>query len=128
MRMSISAILIDDESFVRDMLALILTQLEVEVVGQASSGMEGIKLVQTLKPDLVMLDINMPKMLGTEVLKEIKKIAPKTKVVMLSSINDRSKVQELIKEGADYYIIKNLNPVEIHNLLQSFLEQMKERT
>lgn len=76
------------------------------VIGEAENGLEAVRKYKELKPDIVTMDITMPEMTGIEALKEIIKIDPKAKVVMLSAMEQESMVKEAILSGAKNFIVK----------------------
>ena len=76
------------------------------VIGEAENGLEAVRKYKELKPDIVTMDITMPEMTGIEALKEIIKIDPKAKVVMLSAMGQESMVKEAILSGAKNFIVK----------------------
>ena len=107
--------LVDDHSLFRKGLASLLsTQSGISVVGEASDGNEAIEIAKILKPDLIMMDINMPKRDGLEATREIKKILPDIKIVMLTASEDDQYLFEAMKIGAQGYLLKDL---ELHQLL-----------
>lgn len=101
----------DDEEGIRESLKLILEDnydLDFAVTGN-----EALVKVKSDSPDIVILDIKMPKMNGLETLKEIKKISPNTKVIIASGYKSVETAQEAIKIGASDYIIKPFESKEI---------------
>lgn len=76
------------------------------VIGEAENGAEAVKKYKELKPDIVTMDITMPNMTGIEALKEIIKIDPKAKVIMLSAMGQEAMVKEAILSGAKNFIVK----------------------
>jgi two-component system response regulator DegU len=107
-------ILVDDHLFFREGVKSILdNEPSFEVVGSATNGIEALNLVDTLKPDIVLMDVNMPEMDGIEATKEIVTLHPNTKVVMLSVHAEKSYVIDSLKNGASGYIIKETTPPEL---------------
>ncbi len=112
--------LVDDHSLFRKGLASLLSsQPDIEVIGEASNGDEAIENVKILKPDLVMMDINMPKRDGLEATKEIKKIMPDVKIVMLTASDEDQYLFEAMKIGAQGYLLKDLEMHQLLDLLNS---------
>ncbi len=103
-------LIVDDAAFMRMMIKNILTKNGFEVVGEASNGLEAVKLYQELKPDLVTMDITMPEMDGIEALKKIKEIDPNAKVIMVSAMGQQQLVIEAIQAGARDFIVKPFQP------------------
>ncbi len=108
-----TAIVVDDDNMMREMLMIILRSEDYPVVGEASNGPDAIALFSRRKPGLVLLDINMPKMGGMQVLEEIRKISPATIVLMVSAEATMDKVREAIQKGADGFVVKPLNPASV---------------
>jgi two-component system chemotaxis response regulator CheY len=88
----------------------ILTQHGFEVVGEAQNGRESVEMYQSLKPDLVTMDITMPEMDGLQALKEIKAIDPNAKVIMCTAMGQKNMVVEAIQAGAKDFIVKPFQP------------------
>jgi len=107
----------EDEAHIRSLIALIVTSLGAEVIGEASDGEQALSLYQQHRPDMVILDINMPKLDGIAVLKQIMAINPRTLVVMLTSLNALDVVKECIDAGAWNYILKNTTAEELHKAI-----------
>lgn len=108
-----TAVIADDNAIIRQLLKLILTSLNIKVVGEAADGKSAIELVQTLKPQLICLDLNMPEMGGMQALPQIKRACPEIKVLVISSEHDRATIIESIKAGASGYILKPFNAVKV---------------
>ncbi len=96
----------DDAAFMRLALRKILEKNGFEVVGEASDGWEAINKFITLKPDIVTMDITMPKMNGIESLAEIRKKDPSAKVIMISALGQENWVKKAVMEGAKGFIVK----------------------
>lgn len=98
---------VDDHAILRQGIeALISKESDIEMVGQASNGHEAIGLVQEKKPDILILDIAMPKLNGIEVSKRIKKKFPKTKIIILSMYDNQEYIYELFSCGVCSYLMK----------------------
>ncbi len=99
-------LIVDDARFMRHMLKRVLLEAGFEVVGEAADGAEAVALYQTLKPDLVTLDVVMPELNGLEALHQIREIDADAKVVMVSAIDQRDNLLEAIRAGALDYVVK----------------------
>ncbi|OPJ56004.1 response regulator [Alkalithermobacter paradoxus] len=110
-------LIVDDATFMRNFLTDNIRQLGYEVVGEASNGKEAVEKYVELNPDLVTMDITMPKMNGIEALKEIIKIDTNAKVIMISDIGQHDKIIEAIKNGATDFIIKPVHPDRLKDSL-----------
>lgn len=107
----------DDHLLFRDGIISLLEADGHDVVGQAGEGQTAVDKVTALKPDLVLLDINMPRTNGIDALRQIKAALPQTKVVMLTVSDDDATLVNAIKAGADGYLLKHLNAHEFLEML-----------
>jgi DNA-binding NarL/FixJ family response regulator len=99
-------LIVDDTEIFRKVLVTMLREEKYDVVGEARDGQQAIEMSQLLKPEIILLDIEMPKMDGLEVLSEIRKLLPETIVLMVTSHTQRDMVQSAIAGGAVGYIVK----------------------
>ncbi|MCP5277638.1 MAG: two-component system response regulator NarL [Thiobacillus sp.] len=107
-------LVIDDHPmFRRAVLQLVHMTGDFEVVGEASSGEEGLEIAQTLKPDMILLDLNMKGMSGIEVLKVIKSWDLDSRVVMLTVSDETSDLVAALRAGADGYLLKEMEPEDL---------------
>jgi two-component system, NarL family, response regulator LiaR len=105
----ISILIVDDHEVVRNGIRSYLSTLpEFQVAGEAASGEEAIKLVAELIPDVVLMDLIMPGMDGVETTREVKKISPRTQVVVLTSYHEDVHIFPALKAGAISYILKDM--------------------
>lgn len=108
--MSIRILLVDDHTLFRSGLKTLLSrQADFEIVGEASDGLEGVKLAEQLKPDLVLLDLDMPVMNGTEALAQMLAANRELPVVMLTVSEDAEDLKEAFVLGARGYLVKNID-------------------
>lgn len=108
--MSIRILLVDEHTLFRSGLkALLSRQADFEIVGEASDGLEGVKLAEQLKPDLVLLDLDMPVMNGTEALAQMLAANRELPVVMLTVSEDAEDLKEAFVLGARGYLVKNID-------------------
>jgi len=106
----IKVIVIDDHDMVRRGLAAYFnTYPDIALVGEAGDGMEGVELCLQLQPDVVLMDLIMPRMGGVEATRQIRAQNPHIQVIALTSFQDKSMVQEAIRTGAISYLLKNVN-------------------
>lgn len=110
-------LIVDDATFMRNFLIDNIEKFGYEVAGQACDGKEAVEMYSELNPDLVTMDINMPKMNGIDALKEIKKIDNEAKIIMISDIGQHDKIIEAIKSGATDFIIKPVHPERLKDSL-----------
>lgn len=108
--MTIRILLVDDHTLFRSGLkALLSRQSDFEVVGEAADGLEGVKLAEQLKPDLVLLDLDMPVMRGTEALAQMLENDRQLPIVMLTVSEDAEDLKEAFVLGARGYLVKNID-------------------
>ena len=100
-------VLVEDHKVMREGLRMVLDrEASMEVVGEADDGLEAIKLVQELRPDVVVMDVSMPGLNGLKATEALKKALPSTKVLILTRHADVSYVQRLLRAGANGYVLK----------------------
>ena len=106
----IRIVLIDDHTLFRSGIkALLARQEDFEVIGEASDGLSGVKLVEQQQPDVVLLDLDMPVMNGREALAQILSSRPDQTVVMLTVSEDSEDLTECMRLGARGFLLKNIN-------------------
>lgn len=111
-------LLVDDHALFRDGVASLLAAWGHEVVGQAADGGQAIELVDKLGPDVVLMDVRMPKVSGLEATAEIKSRHPEVAIVMLTVSEDESDLFRAIKAGAQGYLLKNLEAPQLRSMLE----------
>jgi len=110
----IGVLIADDHPLIREGVRKILsTSDDIEVVGEASNGEEAVLLAAEKKPDVILMDINMPVLDGIEATKKIKASSPGTKIIALTIHEQEEYLFELIKAGACGYILKDINPDDL---------------
>jgi len=104
----------DDHNLIREGLKRILEfQDGIKLVGEAINGQSAIENTLVLNPDIILLDVNMPDMTGIDVLRELKKKSSTAKVVMLTVAGDRETLFEAIEAGAEGYVLKDSETVDL---------------
>ena len=119
--MSRTVLIVDDAIFMRTMISDILKGAGFEVVGEASSGVEAVRLYKDLKPDLVTMDIVMPDMGGIDAVREIIKEDPDAKILMCSAMGQQGLVVEAIQAGARDFVVKPFQPSRVLEAVQRLL-------
>jgi DNA-binding NarL/FixJ family response regulator len=138
-------LLVDDHTLVRNGIASLLTANGIEVAGEASDGQEALEKTRQLKPDIVLMDIKMPRYNGLEATRLIKAEMPQVKIVILTVSDDDEDLFEAIKSGAEGYLLKNIkakeflarlsgvakgeaaiSPLLATKIIEEFSRQMKE--
>lgn len=118
----IKILLVDDHTLLRKGISLLLQEEDkIMVVGEAANGEEALIQVKTLKPDIVIMDISMPKLNGIEATKQILAISPKSQVIALSIHSSKDYVEGMLDAGAAGYLLKESLPEE---LIQAILVVM----
>jgi DNA-binding NarL/FixJ family response regulator len=119
----IRVLIVDDQRVVREGLALVLGLLpEVEVVGSACDGNEAITLAADLLPDVVLMDLRMPRCDGVEATRLLRDRVPQTKVVVLTTYADDRSVIDALRAGARGYLTKDAGGAEIRHALRQVLD------
>ena len=119
----IKALVADDDGITRHLLRTMLRQSYVEVVGEATNGMEALELCSKLQPDVLILDINMPKMNGFEVLGTIRSTHPGISVIMMSSDATPRNVEATRTYGVDKFIVKPFSPAQVIKAISSCMPE-----
>ncbi|MEL4307562.1 response regulator transcription factor [Joostella sp. CR20] len=116
----INIILADDHVLVRDGIkSLLEDDKSINVIDEASNGVEALKIIATNKPDLLVVDIRMPEMNGIEVVKQLKKSTPEVKTLVLSMHDSEEYVVQSIQAGADGYLLKGSSKEEFIKALHT---------
>lgn len=111
---SIRILIVDDHAMVRQGLSLALQlQPDLDIVGEARNGSEGVALTQALRPDVVLLDLSMPDFDGIEVTKKVRSLSPRTRVLILSGVHADARVFATVEAGVDGYIVKDATTAEL---------------
>ncbi len=114
-------LIVDDAAFMRHTLKLMLEKNGYVVAGEADNGATGVKKYEEEKPDIVTMDITMPEMSGIDALKEIRKMDPSAKVVMISALGQESYVREAVLLGAKTFIVKPFKENHVIETLNKIL-------
>jgi NarL family two-component system response regulator LiaR len=118
--MTIRILIVDDHSVVREGLQMFLRlDHELEVVGEARNGVEAVEQAQRLRPDVVLMDILMPKMDGIEATRAIRGALPETEVIALTSVLEDEKVFAAIRAGAIGYLLKDTEAAELRSSIKA---------
>ncbi|TET57016.1 MAG: response regulator [Promethearchaeota archaeon] len=116
-------LIVDDAQFTRNMLKNIINKIEeIEVIGEASNGVEAISLYKKLNPDLVTMDLVMPEKGGIEATEEILKINSKAMIVVVSALGQEALVLEAAKKGAKDFIQKPFKTEQIVEVMDRILK------
>ena len=117
---NIHLLIVDDHKMVREGLRAFLAPIPgFEIIGEAGDGVEAVEMAQRLQPDVVLLDLLMPNLDGTQATREIIKNNPFAKIIIISSFVEESQVIDVIKAGASGYLIKDSPPQEIETAIRT---------
>lgn len=110
----IKILLVDDHQLILDgLMSLLNNREEILVAGEAKNGRDALHLVKVVEPDLLLMDIDMPVMNGIDALREIKKMTPAVKVIILSMHEESGMIKNLMALGADGYLLKSCSQEEL---------------
>ena len=113
-------LLVDDHVLFRKGLTALLSERpDIQVVGEARDGLEAIEAAREFLPDVILMDVNMPRCDGLEATRRIKREMPHVKIVILTVSDDDQHLFEAIKSGAQGYLLKDLEPYQLYDLLES---------
>lgn len=122
----IKVLIAEDHTIVRQGLARLLSdQPGLEVIGQAVNGRDAVEMAEKLNPDIIIMDIAMPKMNGIEASKKIRKLLPRTKILILSMYSHEQYIHELLEAGVSGYLLKDSSGRDI---IKAIDEAMKDKT
>jgi two-component system chemotaxis response regulator CheY len=119
-------LVVDDSKFMRKMLSDILTEEGYQVVGEAENAWEAVEFYKKFKPDLVTLDIIMPKVEGTDAISALKgmiSFSRQAKVVVVSAMGQEEVVKEFIQAGAKDFIVKPFQPSRVAGVVKDVLKK-----
>ncbi|HYN36845.1 MAG TPA: response regulator transcription factor [Actinomycetota bacterium] len=115
----IRVLIVDDHALFRRGLQMVLEgEADIEVVGEASDGTEAVKLAEESTPDVVLMDVRMPKRSGIEATRAIKDTLPSTRILMLTISDEEADLYEAIKAGASGYLLKEISIDEVANAVR----------
>lgn len=104
-----SLLIVDEhEANRRDITAILTSMPEFDIVGDVESGFEGLKIVKRVKPDLILMDLNIPDLHGIELTRQIKRISPNSNIVIFTSYQDEDNILGALEAGATSYLLKNI--------------------
>lgn len=114
-----TVLVVDDAVFMRTTIKRMLEDHQFDVVGEASNGVEAVEQYKALQPDVVTMDITMPRMNGIEAVKEIIGEFPNAKIVMVTALGQQKLIVDALELGAKDFITKPFDPVQIVQVLEN---------
>ncbi len=122
----IELFIVDDHyMIIEGIIALMQHQSEIQVIGHAQNAVSCMEFLKRMQPDVIFLDINLPDKSGIEICKDIKSIYPLIKIIGLSTFNQTSYINEMLENGADGYLLKNVTKEEMTNAIQTVMAKKK---
>jgi len=116
----VSIVIADDHKIVREgLIRLLEAREDFTVVGEAANGREAVALVMEKRPDIVLMDINMPKLSGIDATRQLGKAGCQSKILVLSMHESRVYVEEVLRAGASGYVVKNSASTDVHNAIDA---------
>jgi len=112
--------LVDDHTIVRNGIRAYLEVLpDMEIIAEAESGTQAVKMAEDLAPDVVLMDLKMPEMDGVEATWRVRQVSPRSQIIILTSYHEDSHIFPAIKAGALSYILKNVDPEQLASAIRS---------
>jgi len=122
LKKKITAILVEDHDIVREGIKSLLADInEIEIIGEANNGEDAISIIEQKLPDIVFMDIKLPKMNGIKVIKHLRKKVQATKFLILSGFNESEYIRASFKAGANGYLSKSSNAAELQVAIRNIL-------
>jgi two-component system chemotaxis response regulator CheY len=118
----LTCLIVDDSAFARFHLKRLMDSFDNVIASEAANGNEAISEYRRLKPDIVLMDIIMPGLEGVETVRRICESDPKARIIMISSVSYRDKVQEALAAGAKHFIPKPVTTEELRKGIERVLE------
>jgi DNA-binding NarL/FixJ family response regulator len=111
---AIRVLIVDDHNMVRmGLKAYFSTLADIQVVGEAATGEEAVRLVGELVPDVVLMDLIMPGMDGVEATRQVRRVSPRSQVIVVTSYHEDEHIFPAIRAGALSYVLKDIDPDEL---------------
>lgn len=118
--------ILDDDSNVLNILKMIIQDKEFgAIIGEATDGDTGIKMIRNLQPDIVLIDLLMPGIDGLTIVKNIKKEYPDIEFIMISQVHSKDMVEKAYKYGVEYYINKPINAIEVEIIIKKVMKRVE---
>jgi two-component system response regulator NreC len=123
MKQKVRIVLAEDHTILREGLRALLTaDPDFEIIGEAADGREAVRFVEKQIPDLILMDLSMPRMTGMDAIREIKKRYPQTKIIALTVHKTEEYLRTTLQAGADAYVLKDATHDELMMAIESVLK------
>jgi DNA-binding NarL/FixJ family response regulator len=123
LKKNFNIVIAEDHTILREGLkALLSSQPDLRVVGEAGDGLEAIRCVQKHLPDVILLDLSMPRMTGLDAIKEIRRVNAETKIIVLTVHSSEEYILATLQAGADGYVLKDAHGTELVTALRHVLD------
>jgi len=123
MKKAFNIVIAEDHTILREGLkSLLSSQPNLKIVGEAGDGLEPIRCVQNHSPDMILLDLSMPRMTGLDVIKEIKRVNADTKIIVLTVHSSEEYILATLQAGADGYVLKDADSTELLTAIRHVLD------
>ncbi len=116
-----TVLIVDDAAMMRQLFKDILRKSPFEVIGETANGQEALKLYADLRPDLVLMDVMMPGLDGIEVTRAIMGQDPRARIIICTTVSQKSRVMEALRAGAKDFIVKPLVPRKVLEAMRKVL-------
>ena len=127
-RASLTALLVDDEAYFRRFVGQLLRSQGIGKVVEARDGQEALEQFALVQPDIIILDINMPRMDGMEALRALRAVAGDRPIIMLTSVADEMIVEKCVDEGATFFIRKDVPAQQLSAAMSELLAEFSRGT
>ncbi|MET3116920.1 two-component system chemotaxis response regulator CheY [Undibacterium sp. GrIS 1.8] len=125
---NISVLIVDDNDMTREVLRVVLRSEGYNVVGDASDGGSGLEMAIKLNPQIILLDVVMPKIGGLEILPKMKEALPNAMILMVTANKDQATVTEAVKAGIHGYIVKPFNSQRVIDAVAGVVEKIRKQS
>ena len=123
MKKTFNIVLAEDHTILREGLkALLSSQPDLKIVGEAGDGLEAIRCAGDHSPDMILLDLSMPRMTGLDAIKEIKRVSTDTKIIVLTVHSTEEYILATLQAGADGYVLKDAHSTELMTAIRHVLD------
>ena len=116
-----------DMNIIMELRKIIENSMIAEIVGHAQNGIDAVKQIESLHPDIVIVDLMIPKRYGISIVRDIKRKYPKVQFIMISEVYSKHTTAKAYEEGVEYYVNKPINAIEIENIIKRVKHKIELR-